>query len=507
MYNQTLEQLINSHSFASAIKQPFLLRRLDFVSIALLCLWGLSPLASQAMQRMSYDTAGYTTISDNVTYVDTTSYINPAFGIYSHQVTSTSLLTDLNALYSAAFLPPSLYQTPDADTWGYPKIPVLEDFVSSGDGWYQPPQDLTHVNYTSLFGIPIQQFGDAGARVFNLTSAHYKFSCPPLRQSSMEDIAPEGNSSFSKSPSGTLLVRLGSNNTVTETGTVGIQLNSYNLTFASRILNAGDSPDVDLFANTVCTFYQALVVSVMECISDGPESFACSVLRMAPLPVPSDGNQGVLQDFSQYWLNAGNFDNYTRTLTERYLNDPSPRTGNADMNMNLTEVPAGEFTQRLSVLFNSYSQIGFAPMFQAGNFTRNSSNTYAYATNSFVPLKVVTSNFTNSTEMVCKTDWVWLSILFICSVFLLLAGIASAVWEWQTVGPDILSFVNTIVRHSKYIVLPKGSGAMSSAERAKMLKSVKVMMQNVKPDEEVGKIALGTMSEDSRRLEKGKLYN
>ena len=49
----TLEQLISSHSVASAIKQPFFLRRINLLSIVILCVWSLSPLAGQAILRMS----------------------------------------------------------------------------------------------------------------------------------------------------------------------------------------------------------------------------------------------------------------------------------------------------------------------------------------------------------------------------------------------------------------------------------------------------------------------
>lgn len=47
-----LEQLVGSSSFASAIKQPVLLRRLDLLTLALFAVWCLSPLGSQALLRV-----------------------------------------------------------------------------------------------------------------------------------------------------------------------------------------------------------------------------------------------------------------------------------------------------------------------------------------------------------------------------------------------------------------------------------------------------------------------
>jgi hypothetical protein len=49
-----LEQLVGSSSFASAMKQPILLRRMDLLTIALFGVWCLSPIGSQALVRV-YD--------------------------------------------------------------------------------------------------------------------------------------------------------------------------------------------------------------------------------------------------------------------------------------------------------------------------------------------------------------------------------------------------------------------------------------------------------------------
>ena len=48
---------------------------------------------------------------------------------------------------------------------------------------------------------------------------------------------------------------------------------------------------------------------------------------------------------------------------------------------------------------------------------------------------------------------------------------------------------------------------MSGTERARMLGDVRVLMQDVKASADVGKIPLGTVSEKSHRLQKGRLYH
>jgi hypothetical protein len=93
------------------------------------------------------------------------------------------------------------------------------------------------------------------------------------------------------------------------------------------------------------------------------------------------------------------------------------------------------------------------------------------------------------------------------SIVLLLVGIASIVVESTLVAPDTLGYVSTAVRNSRYLHLPKTTaGTMSGTRRARELGRYKVMMQDVKPDDPVGKIALGLKTDKAKKLEAGKLY-
>ncbi|MCJ1382065.1 hypothetical protein MMC17_005177 [Xylographa soralifera] len=114
----TLEQLISSHSVAGAIKQPFLLRRLDWISIALLFLWSSSPLASQAMQHMAITGSSTITNTAPISYVNTTG-TNIVFGNYAASSNSGQQLlqfqTEVDALYTASFVAPNYVQYSSQD--------------------------------------------------------------------------------------------------------------------------------------------------------------------------------------------------------------------------------------------------------------------------------------------------------------------------------------------------------------------------------------------------------
>jgi hypothetical protein len=77
-----LEQLVGSNSFGSAIKQPLMLRKLNLLTLVLLLVWCLSPLGTQALQRVYTKTPNFEESSMEVKYLDTTGY-NQAFSDFN----------------------------------------------------------------------------------------------------------------------------------------------------------------------------------------------------------------------------------------------------------------------------------------------------------------------------------------------------------------------------------------------------------------------------------------
>lgn len=105
-----------------------------------------------------------------------------------------------------------------------------------------------------------------------------------------------------------------------------------------------------------------------------------------------------------------------------------------------------------------------------------------------------------------EIDFSWLVTLLACCIILLAAGVFAAWFEYHTIGPDILGFASSIVRQSKYISVPKRTSGERGAERAGILKDHQVMMQDVRPNGPVGKIALGTALE-KRAVEAGEVVS
>ena len=87
---------------------------------------------------------------------------------------------------------------------------------------------------------------------------------------------------------------------------------------------------------------------------------------------------------------------------------------------------------------------------------------------------------------------IWAIILLAASSVLLLCGLAGAIVKHMTRGPKILDYVSTITRDNPYIDLPSEGCTLDGLERAKLLKGLKIKLQDVAPDNVVGHIAFGS---------------
>ncbi|MCJ1377999.1 hypothetical protein MMC17_001095 [Xylographa soralifera] len=489
----TLEQLITSHSVASAIKQPFFLQTINWTSIALILLWSLSPLAGQAMLRMVNTAPANVPSPITVGFLESALYDNKVFqsdptdnednievGVYSAEIT---------ALYSAALLDSPTARQSAQDPWGNPRIPVFEELVGSGDsnGWCNV-SSTPGFNYTSLLGIPLAGVPTNGTIDFTISSYYLVFSCPFLNSSSEETIAASG-SKFNKSSSGTLWLGM-------DPPSGGPPAK---LTFASEVFFAGYSGPDPPYAYSVCDVTKSAVDSHIVCVGGNGQ---CEVdsMRRTPNPNTSDP-RGLAANFVSSYVNLTSATGASSpSMTERFIMDPNTTTFDYFENQNgfdLSKLPLNVFNERLSIVLNTYWMTGLAPMFQSNTLPR-----FSY--------DVIVDNTTDAvfldTSVQYATSWGWLTLLLVSSVILLLAGVAGTIWDAQTIGPDILGFANSIVRKSKYIKLPETPSTAGGAERARKMGDIKVMMQDVKPGSEVGKIALGTVSEKTERLKPGRLY-
>jgi hypothetical protein len=169
--------------------------------------------------------------------------------------------------------------------------------------------------------------------------------------------------------------------------------------------------------------------------------------------------------------------------------------------INLSEVTPEDFATRFAFVFNTWVSIGYCP--ECLPVTLWVAVSDLDISKLYQP---IAANRTWANDLMYHVSWLWLGLFIACSAIMLIGGILAIVVESMTVAPDVLGYVSTVARNSKYLQLPKTSTAMSGGERANALGGVKVMMQDVKGNADIGRIALGLKHDDAKRLEKGRLY-
>jgi hypothetical protein len=482
---QTLEQLLSSHSVASSIKQPFLLRRFNRVAVALLILWGFSPLATQSMQRVSYIDYSDPATATKLAYLNT---VNGSNHLSDPPNAFGKIQPDITRLYSAAFLPDN-YNL-GADFFGNALVPVLTDLpinASDDKDWYIT--DWIN-NYSSLYGLPVAlpnltdsnwaSTTDADP-TYNVTAstAYLTFTCSdPIITNDIGNLFNDTDSNP------TLFIAMTPMHNATS-GTLDLA----SLITTNQTTNDTDT-GIPTYAYSNCTFDQTFVDVNISC-----QYGSCAVWAIKPSTPTSPPNflfSGY--DTAQAFLTAsGAITNDVATDTERYL--MYGKVIDSDTSVNLTTLSSSLFSTRLSILMNTFWQISFGPDDFTSPLINSTSNNTVLGDGARI------DNFE-----IYRTSWGWFAALIVCSVFLLSAGVASVIWDARTISPHVLGFASNVVRKTKHVHLPPVGPAASGAERVRALGEVRVMMQDIKPKYAVGRMVLGTVGPDAQRLQVGRSY-
>lgn len=138
-----LEQLVGSNSFASALKQPIMLRRLDIYTLAIFVAWCLSPIGGQALVRVVTGEWRQKCNSTTMWYLSRNG-INPVYApsedFYADGNDYGTHLQQATMTFATIF-------NPDAGLGGA-KVNYYQD------SWGNPQTFMPSGNLSSVFGIP-----------------------------------------------------------------------------------------------------------------------------------------------------------------------------------------------------------------------------------------------------------------------------------------------------------------------------------------------------------------
>ena len=387
------------------------------------------------------------------------------------------------------------------DPWSNPRIPVLSTFTKqTDDGPHGVDSKPPHQPHYSLLGIPIGNISGANFIAnMTITSAYFTLQCSPFQ---------EVNISVLYDP-------LSSNTTYFNSSYSAFNLGLINTTDASaaslgyvdsiRLVSSHVNPSYGLSYES--TTYKLNRTFITSRISGNTTAWAVTDVQETVHPnSPPLDSKAFASCLQHLAANDAPSSAISNTITQRYLlggSNLSAAAGPNDAGLlhSLSSIGLNTFTERFALVLNTYWHAGFSPSSQTSNVTYFENITFSPAT------AVVRTD----TTQVFRPNIPWLVVLFASAGILLVAGIACAIWDAHTIGPDVFGFANALLRNGKYIKLPKGvdNAAMSGPERARLLADMEVMLQDVSPGSDVGRIVLGTKSAGAggeARLKIGRMY-
>jgi hypothetical protein len=181
------------------------------------------------------------------------------------------------------------------------------------------------------------------------------------------------------------------------------------------------------------------------------------------------------------------------SIVEWYIKDPLTALNKGAMNeyANLGELDIGLFEQRVSLLWNTLWKISMQTnSLMGGNMTGD---------DSFDILINTTSTTVFPLPAVYALDIPWTILYFVSVAIMFFAAIFSLVMHHRCHAPPILGYVSSFIRDSKYFdEETQGNSAEGGTRKTKRLRDMKVMIADIRADEDVGKIAFVSASGSGR---------
>ncbi|KAK4539710.1 hypothetical protein LTR36_010421 [Oleoguttula mirabilis] len=510
-----LDLLAGSSTLVNAVTTQLTLRIASVAGPLLVVLWALSPLGGQASLRVM--TVGNTTISrpDSFQYM----VQNRSFAPFD-TADDASEIAVIDGIFVASLLSPWKTKLSTVDTWGNVKIPMIEalenSLTSDSDGWYTPV--ATEMVYSSLIGTPIASIQDTDINTtLTIETSYWRLECPVLANA---DQPP--NTNISESPwaaangmSGTLA----SNTTYprvmpsNETQLLAEESTPIpdDLSPRTIVYNTWDNDANYTKTGSICQIYTTYVEAEVSCAG---LTCAASQLRRSTLPHPPaawtffDAGSFTWGHFASIFVALINGHSATATGVQLYFVDPqSPFDVNFDKALSTLapQVYATRFAQLLNSVWAATVGMYAIP---DGISAETASQDETTLEETYVAKYAnATGTAIRSVEVIqCHNGW--LAALSAASLVMVVASLAAPLLRALKHAPDFTLNVSTMVRDNPYVGLPATGSTLTSAERARLAKHMRVRFGDVAAEDEVGHIAVGSVGAGHHvaRARKGRLY-
>ncbi|KAK1715305.1 hypothetical protein BDP67DRAFT_587989 [Colletotrichum lupini] len=529
---RSLELLLGSRTVGATALTLVQFRSFNILSIFLVFLWTFSPLGTQSLLRMNTSRLEPNMKSTGLIYFDSGARSQLADWGNSEQIKNDNM-----------------------DIWGNVKIPF---FNGVDENWKNITGDTAQNPYSALAGIPLMHLNEDNA-TFSLESDYIHLECKNLtkivRSVPSEDIredliSDEGLRDFgttyraatnrSRLLNGTWhgysSTRSGSTATtwslsldrfvdpvwfairkdepvngsenypaiqpdkamrpILFQGESGIEVGKPTLLFQAASASSMHSPEG--FIRTYCGVRQRYVESKVNCWRLSSDSrHNCSVAAMRPSQrqhAPEAVSQLSFPPNFNYLsrempLTVGGIVSYQSDVSLYYIQDPTLRGMSSTERSFLENITEADVSVRLSQLINTYmllSQLSFQ--------ITGSDAEASLETNQTVVAQ--------SSELVLRysISKSWAAAFLFSSSLLFLSAVVGVIFKHWARGPEVLGYVSTVIRDSKYISLASPSGWKDGVDLSTEIASQRIRFGVVMTASEE-KLAVGVgKQEDTRHV-------
>jgi len=259
----------------------------------------------------------------------------------------------------------------------------------------------------------------------------------------------------------------------------------------------------------LCTPKTEYVESSINCsrVANG-EDMTCSVTSMRNNPsMGDDSSNTALHIGRQYdildeipWI-LSNVKADQPLLLERWLRNPPTAMQEPNTGLKAVwyeDIPMSIFQNRLAMVLNTYLRASL-------NLTNNVGSDGLLLDNRDSDWANLTGTWFEYTPPIYYLNWKWFYLYFISSLVLAGCALANIVLRCLIRIPDFLTSVSGLTRDSPFVDVPTPASILGGSERSRLLQDKLVMVQDVKPQDEVGRIAFSDLP-GKVHIQQGRLY-
>ncbi|KAH6887692.1 hypothetical protein B0T10DRAFT_574855 [Thelonectria olida] len=481
-----LEQVSGSQSFAGAFERLFLVRTHVRIGFAILIVWAMSPLGGQGIVR-SLSIGRAITPANRIIL-----YVHPSYQVsyYSISTFATRASSTVNLLYSSSLLSPPKQKKSPRDLWDLPKIPQWRKDALD-EVYYADEAALGRddVHYVSLLGVDVQGIIAPTEKTqydFSVETTYFDFDC--------EEPTHDLDGSF-----GILKSFRDYTFAATIRGEGSLEASSLNATKSLYLLFASRSGG--LFN---CTIEPMVVETDIRC-GASPSTATCSARRQRRLDHQDTASRFLeklierpeaLQHVFKAWPYADGVGERTETSspTVNFL------SGNANPYAEVKGgswriVPSTEVSKRLTTAFNTFWTATLNPY----GYTDVSLTSYPESNvlSRLIPQSKAFMNISaavvNTERTVYRANRFWITVVLITTFVLQFLAVTGFALRYFIKGPDVLGFASSMTRDNPYVPLPPGGSGLDGPDRARLLQTMRIQLVDVRPEQDVGYIAVQTV--------------